>query len=168
MGGRNQLLLPLVDRLARDAAVLGNRHVTVETILEGQLEVAPSLLTRAHPQFNEEGIVGQLVEGELGPGINQLPVFGRQFVLIKGVLTGRDAALLVTEKVEEAPADLPKGVGHQPPLLHSGRDRFRVVRKDLGEDQTPLLEEVAVVIAVDRDAETFKDAVDESRSLITV
>lgn len=104
----------------------------------------------------------------LGPGINQVPVFGRQFVLIKGVLTGRDAALLVTEKVEEAPADLPKGVGHQPPLLHSGRDRFRVVRKDLGEDQTPLLEEVAVVIAVDRDAETLKDAVDESRSLITV
>ena len=168
MGGRNQLLLPLVDRLARDAAVLGNRHVTVETILEGQLEVAPSLLTRAHPQFNEEGIVGQLVEGELGPGINQLPALGRQLVLVEGVLADLNAALLVTKDVEEAPTNLPKGIGHQSPLLHGGRDRFGVVRKDLDKDQTSFLEEVPVVVTVDRNAETLEDAMNESRSLITV
>lgn len=129
--------------------MLGNRRVTVETILEGQLEVAPSLFVRSHPQFGEEGIVGQLVEGELGSGINQLPALRCQFVLVEGVLTDLNAALLVAKDVEKTPVNLPKGVGHQPSLLYGGRDRFGIVRKDLGKDQTPFLEEVSIVVTVD-------------------
>ncbi len=160
MGGRNQLLLPLVNRLAGDSAVLGDCRVASEPVLERQLEIAPFLLSRMLPKGVEEGGIGQLVEGELGLRVDQVPTHGVELILIEGVLTCLDALLLVAEDVEEAPADLPVGVAHQPAFLHGGRDRLWIIGEDLGKDQTAFLDQVLVVVTGDGHPESFEHTVD--------
>lgn len=157
-----------MDRLAGDPAVPGNRRVASETVLEGQLEVAPGRLACLAPEFVEEGGVGQPAEGVLGPPVDQFAgrVSGRR--LVEGVLLSSDGQLLVTEDVEEAPADLAVCIVHQL-LFRCGRgDRFGEGGVDLGKDQAALLEEVGVVVALDGDGESLEDPVDEADSLITV
>lgn len=159
-GGRDQPLLPLMDRLARDSAVFGDRRVASEPVLKRQLEIAPFLLSRMLPKGIEEGGIGQLVEGELGPRVDQVPTHGIQLILIEGVLTSLDALLLVAEDIEEAPADLSVGVAHQPAFLHGGRDRLWIIGEDLGKDQTAFLDQVLVVVAGDGHPDPFEHTVD--------
>ena len=139
--------------------MFGDRRVTSEPVLERQLEIAPFLLSRMLPKGIEEGGIGQLVEGKLGPRVDQVPTHGIELILIEGVLASLDALLLVTEDVEKAPADLPVGVAHQPAFLHGGRDRLWIIGEDLGKDQTAFLAQVLVVVAVDGHPEPFEHTV---------
>lgn len=147
--------------------MLGNCRVTGEAVLKGEKEVAAGRLAGVLPELVKEGGVGQLAEGELGPAIDQVGI-GRIFRLVEGVLATLGGQLLVAEDVEQAPADLPVGVGHHSPALQRGRQRQGVVGVDLGEDHAALLEEVGVVVAVDGDAEPLEDAVDEPDVVVLV
>ena len=157
-----------MDGLPGDPTILGDRRVTAEAVLEGELEVAPGRVVRPAPELVEKGGVGQVAEGSLGPPVNQFAgrLIGR--CLVEGVLLSGDDQLLVAEDVEEAPTNLAIGVIHQL-LFRCGRGEwFGKGGVDLGKDQAALLKEVGVVITVDGDAEPLEDAVDEADSLITV